>query len=144
MGDKLDMPAELLLMAEPLLVNLDMTEFNRLHRDAERGSETARETIIHLWDDAFAERAANHQEIACFLCSSTDCLPPFMQLYPERCLDNELMLAASLCVQCRELSVFLRMGRGLRTLRRMWTGQRKGRKRSVSFTFNPRATTHPK
>jgi hypothetical protein len=121
-------------MAELLLLNLAKDSFTRLHRAAENGDQDARAAIIHLWDQ-YSDR-----ELLCFLCNSTDCQPIFAQILPDR--NDHQLIAAPLCLRCRELSHMVRLGRSLRTLKKMWSGGKE--KNKVAFHFNPSQQHHPR
>jgi hypothetical protein len=88
--------------------------------------------------------------VLCFLCDSTDCQPVFAQILPERPGPHgrlsEMLIAAPLCRQCRELPQMQRLGRSLRTLKRMWGGTktRSGKRRSVAFHFNVPQHNYPR
>jgi hypothetical protein len=117
------------MAAEPLLLNLDEAEFTRLFNAADRGDQAARDSILGMWDE-YADR-----EVLCFLCDSMDCQPIYAQILPER--NDYQLIAAAICLRCRELPAMLRWSRGLRTLKKMWS---KNAKRSY-FTLTDRSIT---
>jgi hypothetical protein len=96
---------------------------------ADGGDEAARDTIMQMW--------GGHEDetISCFICSSTDTHPVHMLYLPEREPNSPLLLAVSLCMECRQRPIMQTMGRALRCLRKMWG--------TKGFFFTPAQRHHP-
>lgn len=112
-------------MPELVLLSFDRREFNALHRAATKGDEAALRDIESIWD-GYADR-----EVECFLCGEIAAHPPFSMMLPERAEPSKI-IAAPLCVACRDLPKMVRLNRVTKMARRVFARRAK----QLHYSFN--------
>jgi hypothetical protein len=93
-----------------LLIELDKAAVADAALQMRRGADPF-EICGGLWTD--------HDDLACLICDAPAGDPPFTMISPSR--HPTVMIAAPLCPKCADLPPMLRMHRGERMLRKMWS-----------------------